>query len=192
VDNIKDFLVSSDSSLSYKPINHLVVIEPPSIRDKTDELQVIVNRLERSKKLGVRTVLITTYDLLTRENFKEFGVAEDDLYIVRMLGGEIGSDFSFEHNTVIRDDIKDLDLVLSNIITYSKENNIGCEVFFYDLSTLMHIHGAKRVYSFMVSKISKLKDSNVCFFAYCYPVTHDNKTDVALIESIADEVQKLE
>ncbi len=101
-----------------------------------------------------------------------------------------GFRFSFdEHESIISEDLGDLDIILSEIIENAELNKIHCEVFIYDLSTLSHLQGSKRIYSFIVSKISKLKNSNVCLFAYIHPQTHNDRTEVALFESIADRIE---
>lgn len=192
--DISGYLSAVDESSSDENnyTTKLILLNSEMQESKLKELDFFVNRLKRNLCTGVKTILVVTYDLIQINDLQKYMVEPDDLHIIRILSSGRGSGFRFsfdEHESIISEDLGDLDIILSEIIENVELNKIHCEVFIYDLSTLSHLQGNKRVYSFIVSKISKLKNSNVCLFAYIHPKTHNDRTEVALFESIADRIE---
>lgn len=192
--DISGYLSAVDAS-STNGNNHttkLILVKSEMQESKIKELEFFVNRLKRNLSKNVKTILIVTYDLIQINDLQNLMVEPDNLHIIRILSSGKGSGFRFsfdEHESIISEDLGDLDIIFSEIIENVEQNKIHCEVFLYDLSTLSHLQGTKRIYSFMVSKISRLKNSNVCLFAYIHPKTHNERTEVALFESIADRIE---
>ncbi len=84
-----------------------------------------------------------------------------------------------------------LRILFSDIINYSNEKKINCEIIMYTLSNMVHTHGWKRVYSFIISKVQQLKESKVHVYAFYYPNTHENRTEIAKFEKLFDNVMKI-
>jgi len=116
-------------------------------------------------------------------------MSEKELYIVRMLPGNRSLPYPFEDYIMsINDDVNQLDILFSDIVNYSDERNIPIEIILYSLSHLIHSHGWKRIYTFLTSKIPILKSSQVCFTGFFFPDTHDDPSNVAMFEKMADNV----
>ncbi|MFP3952364.1 MAG: hypothetical protein ACLFVP_09535 [Candidatus Bathyarchaeia archaeon] len=159
---------------------------------KQRELEYLSGEIKRNSERGVRSVVISTYDLIMPEELLRYGLERDDFYIIRMLIGEKGSSFNFEeHQSIIRDDLNELDFVVRDIIEYTHENKMNLEIYFYNISSLIHIHGARRVYSFMVSKIPTIKESNLSLHIFLHPKTHEDESTAALFRSIVDQVEDI-
>jgi hypothetical protein len=194
--DISGYLSAVDTSSSSNN-NHntkLILINSKIQESRDKDLEFFVNRLKRNLSKGVKTILVVSYDLIQLNDLRKHQVEPENLHIVRILSSGRGSGFRFsfdEHESIISEDLDDLDIIFSEIIENTEESNIHCEIFLYNLSTLTHLQGTKRIYGFIVSKISRLKNSNVCLFAYIHPETHNDKTEVALFESIADRVEYL-
>ena len=78
----------------------------------------------------------------------------------------------------IGDDLSQLDLLFSDIVNMSNERQIGSEIILYSLSTVIHTHGWKRLYTFLTSKIPLVKSSIVHLTCFYYPETHETGADI--------------
>lgn len=63
-------------------------------------------------------------------------------------------------------------------------------IILMDLSLLIHVFGAHQVFNLLLSKIGSLRDSRTQLFAFIDKQTHQDRSIVALFESIADEIIK--
>jgi len=154
---------------------------------RREEIQWLKDRIQKNSLQAVRTILITAYDLISLGDLRSSGIDERDLYLIRMLPGQRSNIDAFEGQVInINDDLNELDIIFSQIIDISNEKKINCEIFLYTLSTLIHTHGWRRVYSFLLSKIPQLKTSNVHLFAIFYPESHTNKSDIVKFQKLAD------
>lgn len=159
---------------------------------KQKELEYIAREIKHNSERGIRSVVISTYDLIMPEELMRYGLERDDFYIIRMLIGEKGTGFNFEENqSVIRDDLNELDFIVRDIIEYTNKNKISLEIYFYNLSSLIHIHGEKRIYSFMISKIPIIKNSNLSLQIFLHPQTHEDESTISLFRSIVENVKKI-
>jgi len=158
------------------------------------EITFFTDKLKENISRGIRTILIVLYDLITFDDLAKFGVEKQDLHLVRMLTryNAVESQSVFQENeSVIKDDLEDLDIILSEIIERAGEEGISCEVFLYNLSALINRHGGKRMYSFVTSKIHQLKTKGVSLYAYIHPETHKHKSETAIFKSLADRTQEI-
>ncbi|MBN2335439.1 hypothetical protein JXL21_07735 [Candidatus Bathyarchaeota archaeon] len=156
--------------------------------DRKRDIAWIERRVIDNAKKGVRTILLVYYDLITPQEVITEETASH-LYVVRVIPGkrEFGKTFS-QHITSINDDINDVETLFLDIISFSNEGKVPCELIMYSLSHMIHTHGWKRVYSFLTSKNSLIKSSRVQLIGVYYPETHTDRSEIAKFERLADIV----
>jgi len=153
---------------------------------KGKDIQWIRDRLLSNSKKGIRTLLITMYDLITADDIHNSDVSEE-LYMVRVIPGNRSILRTFENRiTSINDDPNQIDMLFSDVIRYSNERMIPCEIILYTLSHLIHTHGWRRIYSFVTSKNPVIKSSQVQFTCFYDPRSHEDKTEIIKFENLAD------
>lgn len=157
-------------------------------KSKTEEINWIRDRVKSNSRKGIRTILFTYYDMISPKAIIT-EETKDDLFVIRVLPGKNKSRTAFEEQLIsIEDDVNQIDLFFSDIIEYSNERRIPCEIILYSLSFLIHTHGWKRVYTFMTSKNAALKTSQVQLLAFYSPETHESQSDILKFESLADQI----
>jgi len=189
VDDFRRFLISGvPEAYSENNRDRLILVNPTS-GHRSEELQWIKDKIHENNVKAVRTILITTYDLISAADLASNGIKEKDLYLVRMLtGGRGPAHVMKEHVVTINDDLNELDVFFSDIMFFSNERKISCQIIVYTISALIHTHGWKRVYSFLLSKVPQLKASNVQVYGVYYPETHTEKADIMKFEKMADTI----
>ena len=189
VDDFRRFLMSGVPEAYPENSRDRLILVNSTSGQRSGELQWIKDRVDENKVKAVRTILITTYDLISTADLASNGIEEKDLYLVRMLTGGRGTiSVMKEHVVTINDDLNELDVFFSDIIFFSNERKISCQIIVYTISALIHTHGWKRVYSFLLSKMSQLKASNVQVYGVYYPETHTEKADIMKFEKMADKL----
>ena len=187
VDDLTRFLIGGmPDEYVEKPrgIFTLVTLQDPQ-RDK--EVRWIRERTHGNKRKGVRTVLVILYDMIMPTDIGD--EQAENLYFVRVIQGGRGSLNTFEERImVMNDDPNQLDILFTDIINFSKNNYVPCEILLYNLSQMILTHGWRRVYSFLISNLSQLKSSNVNFTCFYYPETHENPADIKIFERMADAI----
>jgi len=155
--------------------------------DREKEVSWLKDHIGVNHRKGVRTILLSVYDMITsREVISE---SIEDVYFVRVLQGSRASVRTFEESVMtIDDDINQLDLLFSDILNFSGQNGIPCEVVVYSISHIIHTHGWRRVYAFIISKMQFIKASKVSLACFYYPDTHENPSDISKFETLADKV----
>ena len=152
------------------------------------EIIWINDKVEKNSDIGVRTILVTLYDLITYTNLAYFEENEN-LYIVRVLPGTRSFPNTFEERIMsINDDLNQLDLLLSDVIKFSTERKVPCDIILYSFSHLIHTHGARRIYSFITTKIPLIKASHVTLTFFYYPSSHEKESDIVIFEKLADSI----
>ncbi len=155
---------------------------------KEKDVQWIRERLLNNSKKGIRTLLITMYDLITTDDVYN-NDDTDELYIVRVLPGNRSTLRTFEDRIMsINDDLNHIEILFSDVISYSNERKIPCEIILYTLSHLIHTHGWRRVYSFTTSKNPEIKSSQVQFTCFYDPKSHEDASEIIKFENLADSV----
>ncbi|MCK4582786.1 hypothetical protein KAU18_05670 [Candidatus Bathyarchaeota archaeon] len=155
---------------------------------KEKDIQWIKERLLNNSKKGIRTLLITMYDLITPDDIYDKDTT-DELYFVRVLLGNRSILRTFEDRIMsINDDLNQIDILFSDVISYSKERTIPCEIILYTLSHLIHTHGWRRVYSFITSKNPVIKSSQVQFTCFYDSRSHEDRSEIIKFENLADSV----
>lgn len=188
-DDLRRFLISGVPTQYFDDPGEKFVLINSTAGKRNNEVQWIKNRIDENSKKAVRTLMLTTYDLISPNDLKATNIDEENLYVVRMVqGGKSAFDIFKEHLITINDDLNDLNILFTDILVFSSERKINCQIILYNLSSLIHTHGWKRVYTFLLSKISYLKNSNVHLYAFYYPRTHEVESDIAKFEQLADNV----
>jgi hypothetical protein len=159
---------------------------------RSNEVKWIKERIADNSLKDIRTIIISTYDLISPADMLDSTGEDSNMYFVRMIQGEksVFHDFG-ERIIVINDDLNDLDILFTDIINFANEHKITAQIILYNLSALIHTHGWKRVYTFLLSKISLLKESNVYLYSLYYPKTHEVESDIAKFEKLADLVTEI-
>lgn len=189
VDDLKRFLISGiPEAYPNETLDHCTLVHLKS-GQRAQEIEWIIKKVAENSAKAIRTILISLYDLISPLDLRSVGLSEGDLYLVRMLVGGESFPKIFEDSVMImNDDLTQLEIFISDIISYSKERRIQCDIILYTLSWFVHTHGWKRVYSFLISKISALKASSVRLYCFYYPETHENISEISVFERIADRI----
>ena len=87
----------------------------------------------------------------------------------------------------MNDDLAQLQILMTEISSFSKEKKVMSDIIFYTLSWAIHAHGWAVVYSLVVSKIPEFKSSLVKMHCFFYPETH-NEMVVSTLEKMADSI----
>ena len=188
VDDLKRYLISGYPAIYPNSGQGSFNLVSNGSNQKPKEIRWIIDRVGDNSKKGIRTILVTTYDLITPQDLKISGL-DEGLYIVRMLQGGRGALKTFQEQVmIINDDLDQLGILFSDIINYSNEGKINCEIIIYTISNLIHTHGWKRVYPFILSQMTQLKSSKVQVYGFYYPETHENSSDVSKFEKLSDKI----
>lgn len=192
VDDLARFLISG-SATEYSVFNNgQIQFIDLSNATKKEEYRWLKTRLMESTSKDLRTILVSTYDVISEKDLKRNGLVGDDLYFIRMLQGRKPiSEVFKEHVMTINDDLTDLDILIMDVIKFANEHKINCQIIIHTLSSLIHTHGWKRVYTFLLSKVQHIKQGPVSVYVLYYPDTHTNKSDIAKFEKMADMVTKV-
>ncbi len=191
-DDFRRFLIAGvPQQYSNQPREKFVLYNSKSGK-RSNEVKWIKERISENSLKDIRTILISTYDLITPADIMTNGYESDNLYFVRMIRGGKSAFRDFgERIIVINDDLNDLDILFMDIINFTKERKITAQIILYNLSFLVHTHGWKRVYTFLLSKMSLLKESTVYLDSIYYPKTHENESDIAKFEKLSDLVKEI-
>lgn len=191
-DDFENFLLSGNiSTYLADPSWHLTLVE--SQVPKAQELAWIKEVVNKNSVAGIRTVFVSIYDIISIGDLKARGILDlDNLYVIRMYhkGKIFKSPFS-EQVMTINDNISELDILFNDLIEFTSEKKRRCQVILYPLSSLIHIHGHKRLYSMLISKISALKESELQVYLVYHPLTHADDYPSDLFRVIMDEIIQL-
>lgn len=164
-----------------------------SEKGREEEIEWIRQRLEQNANSGLRTIFVTVYDLISINELQRRGMMENEnLYVIRVSQSRTNMSPIFSEKVMdLYDDISELDIILKNIIEFSTQRGIHCQIILNNISMLIHTHGWKRLYSFLISNTSRIKNSNVQIYFLYIPSTHSNKPEINTITSIADRIIKI-
>jgi len=158
---------------------------------KDKAISWIKDRIDYNSRKGIRTIIISYHDLITPKDIS-FNEDSEDSYFVRVRLGSRGVVKAFEDKVItINDDLTQIDLLFSDIIKLSTERQISCELILNSMSTIIHTHGWRRMYSFMTSMIPSIKNSSVSLMMFYYPESHENRAEIVKFEVMANNVIQL-
>lgn len=190
VDDLKEYLIAGNPTAYVSEANGGVSLISTGV-DRNTVLDWIVDRVRDNSTKGIRTILISTYDLISVNDLSSRRI-EDKVYFVRMIAGGRSAKKIFEENIMqVDDDLNILELLFTDVVTYSNDRKLNCEIVLYSISSLIHNHGGRRMYSFLLSNITQFKSSRVRLFLFFIPETHEDASEVKRFEAIADSVVKL-
>lgn len=185
-DNMKRFLISG-SPIKYpeEGTEHCILVSNSTNSGETD-IEWINNKISENVKQGVRTILVTLYDLVTIPDLKEVGSDINDFYLIRMLPEENRGVQEYGENIAIIDDnpVK-LRILISEILNFSAERKIRCDIIIYTLSWAIKTQGIDRIYNSIASQIPELKESDVRLYCFFEPSSHDTEEN-RRVNMIAD------
>ena len=187
VDDLKQFLISG-APTEYVSGGKGGISMVQTNGDRGKILDWIEDRTNDNTDKGTRTILISTYDMISPNEIMARNLG-DKIYFVRMItGGRPIKNIFEENQMMIDDDLNVLDILFSDIINYSNERLLNCEIILFSLSSLIHTHGEKRVYSFILSVITPIKSSYVRLYSLFNPATHTDRAEIKRFEGIFDNV----
>ncbi|MBN2334149.1 hypothetical protein JXL21_01225 [Candidatus Bathyarchaeota archaeon] len=157
------------------------------------EMEWLRKKVQANSLAGVRTILVIIYDLLSMSFLKEQGLLGlEGMYVIRMLSRPQPYRATFSTPVMeIGDDLGELSLLLSDIEAFTADKKTQCQIIIYDISTLVHINGWNRVYTFLISNVHKLKRSRIATYIIYYPETHTNSSEVETLRHIGDRVVEI-
>jgi hypothetical protein len=187
-DDLRMFLIGGVPEEYANRIKGRLTMLNQSNTGKEKDIQWIKERLLNNSKKGIRTILITMYDLITPDDVYNKDTV-DQLYFVRVLPGNRSILRTFEDRIMsINDDLNQIDILFSDVISYNNERTVPCEIVLYTLSHLIHTHGWRRVYSFITSKNPLIKSNQVQFTCFYDSRSHEDKSEIIKFENLADSV----
>ena len=99
----------------------------------------------------------------------------------------IGAAFS-ERVLRISTNIDELNILLYDILDFIEANSVKSQILFFNVSTLINIAGWKRVYTFLISLIPRLKRSEIQSFFIYSPEIHKKQFEVEILRHLGDQV----
>ncbi|HIH87816.1 TPA: hypothetical protein HA344_01235 [Candidatus Bathyarchaeota archaeon] len=190
-DDLKQFLLSGHAE-TYEEGRGGGVTLIESHLTREDEIKWIINKVKTKQGGAQRTILVTTHDLISPQQIRQEHLKDQDLYIVRMVHGNLEPSSLFQDKVMsINDDLMELGILLSEVVGFSRDRRIKVNVVLYSLSTLIEIHNWKDLHKQLLTMIPRLKAARVRIDAFFYPHIHDDKVMVEVFENMADEVVNL-
>ncbi|TRO54281.1 hypothetical protein E2P71_04500 [Candidatus Bathyarchaeota archaeon] len=191
-DDLRRFLIAGVPQQYSDQPGDKFVLYSSGLGKRSKEVKWIKERIADNSLKDIRTIIISTYDLISPADMMVSTSEDSNMYFVRMIQGGKSAFHDFgERIIIINDDLNDLDILFSDIINFTKERKITAQIILYNLSALIHTHGWKRVYTFLLSKIPLLKESSVYLYSLYYPKTHEIESDIAKFERLADLVTEI-
>ncbi len=188
VDDLNRYIIGGIASEYHEVVNGQFTLVSMATQSREKEIAWIKGRISSNARKGIRTILLSYYDLITPDDLS-LSDDEADTYFVRVQLGSKSFSTPFEEKVMtINDDLSQLNLLFSDIIKFSNERQIASEILVYSISTIIHTHGWKRLYTFLTSKIPIIKASSVNLTGFYYPETHENSADILKFEIMADKV----
>ena len=191
IDDLKLFMISGMPSVYQDNVMGKFSLLNSKTGNRPREIDWITRRVEDNALKGISTILVSTYDLISQTDIASRELSEK-VFIVRMVPGGRGAYNVMEDRVMtIDDDINQLDILFTDIIRYSNDRRLNSEIIVFTLSNLLHTHGWKRVYTFLISKITAIRGSQVQVVSFYYPDSHDTSADIVKFETIADNIIEL-
>ena len=116
VDDLTRFLISGRASEYSDFQGGQIQFVDLSRASKVEEMHWIKDRLVESSLRDERSILISTYDVISAHDLNKHGLHGDDLYFIRMIQGRNPHTTVFdEHVMTINDDLVDLDILFMDV-----------------------------------------------------------------------------
>ena len=140
---------------------------------------------------GIRSILILTSDHVAEEVLNPELMKLPNLYIIKMVQErhQRGDAFS-ERVMTISMDVDELTLLLNDIRDFIAVHGVKSQIIIYNVSTLIFTAGWKRIYTFMISMLPKLKDKEILSYFIYSPEAHEHLHEVEIMRHLGDKVVK--
>ena len=183
-EEFEDFMIGTKSNVDQDAV--LTIVESTSSRQ---DVKWIRNQIIEGGSKGIRSILFLTYDHLSDEIILESDLDLPDLYIIEMTQEHhpIAAAFS-ERVLRISTDVDELNILLYDILDFIEANGVKSQILFYNLSTMIEIAGWKRIYTFLISMIPRLKKNEVQTFFIYSPDIHEKHFEVEILRHLGDRV----
>ncbi len=189
-EEIENFLLSGGTS-SRDISRGISIVESSS--QKEDDLKWMLQRLKNKAHPDIRKILILTPEQFNSEDLMKSGLLDiPNVYLVNISQAFHSQKPVFSEKIVtISNDLNILNAMLGEIISFVDNKSIRTCIMIDNLSTLIHIHGWRSVYSFLISNIPKLKQGNIATYFLFSPSTHENKHEVMQLRQLGDNIIKI-
>lgn len=153
------------------------------------DIKWIRNLIIEAGNTGVRSILFLTYDNLLEDVGLSSSLDLPDLYVIEMTQEHqtLGEAFS-KRVLRISTNVDELTVMLYDILDYIEAHGVKSQILFYNLSTLIEIAGWKRIYTFLISMIPRMKKNEVQTFFIYSPETHEKQFEVEIMRHLGDRV----
>ena len=161
-------------------------------KSRKHDLKWIRDKIIEGGSKGIRSILFLTYDQLYDDNGITSRLDLPDLYIIEMtqVHQPIGTAFS-ERVLRISTDLEELSILLYDILDYIETHKVKSQILFFNVSTLIDMTGWKRIYTFLISLIPRLKNSEIQSFFIYSPETHEKQFEIEILRHLGDRVINL-
>ena len=158
-------------------------------KSRKQDLKWIRDKIIDGGSKGIRSILFLTYDQLYDDNGITSRLDLPDLYIIEMtqVHQPIGTAFS-ERVLRISTDLEELSVLLYDILDYIETHKVKSQILFFNVSTLIDMTGWKRIYTFLISLIPRLKNSEIQSFFIYSPETHEKQFEIEILRHLGDQV----
>jgi hypothetical protein len=187
-EEFEEFMKGSKTTTEQEAI--VTIVE---MSQKHQELKWIRAKITDAGSKGVRSILFLTYDQLSEDIIARSELDIQDLYIIEMTQEHqpIGAAFS-ERVLRISTDVDELNVLLYDILDFIEANRVKSQILFFNLSILINIVGWKRIYTFLISLIPRLKRSEIQTFFIYSPETHEKQFEIEILRHLGDRIIELE
>ena len=161
-------------------------------KSRKHDLKWIRDKIIDGGSKGIRSILFLTYDQLYDDNGITSRLDLPDLYIIEMtqVHQPIGTAFS-ERILRISTDLDELTVLLYDILDYIETHKVKSQILFFNVSILINMAGWKRIYTFLISLIPRLKKSEIQSFFIYSPETHEKQFEIEILRHLGDRVINL-
>ncbi len=181
-EEFEDFMMGTKSKVDQEAI--ITVVETNSNKQ---DIRWIRKQIIEGGSRGIRSILFLTYDHLSDEIISKHDLDLPDLYIIEMTQEHhpIGAAFS-ERVLRISTDIDELNVLLYDILDFIEAHGVKSQILFYNVSTMIEISGWKRIYTFLISMIPRLKKNEIQTFFIYSPEIHEKNFEVEILRHLGD------
>ena len=184
---IESFLLKGEPATMNNNQGVSIVEFTPGNKDK---FQWILQNICNKDNIDTKKILLFTSELNNNEELEKTGLLDvPNLYILQMSPKYHSAKPIFsEKNTLISDDLNQVNIMINEIFSLVDEKSIKTILIIDNLSTLVHIHGIRRVYSFIISMIPLIKKTHIETYFLISPSTHENKYEIIQIRQLGDQL----
>jgi hypothetical protein len=183
-EEFEDFLMGTKTGIDQDAV--LTIVETTSSRQ---DIQWIRNQIIDGGSKGIRSILFLTYDHLSDEIIIKSDLDLPDLYIIEMTQERHPIAAAFSESVLrISNDVDELNILIYDILDFIEAHSVKSQILFYNVSTMIEISGWKRIYTFLISMIPRLKKNEIQTFFIYSPDLHEKSFEVEILRHLGDRV----